>query len=288
MEPLSVNAKKWFYFVSITSIIIKCFLAYFFPLTGDEAYYIDVSRSPALGFYDQPPMITWWLSFLMLFSKNLFFLRLPALLMGNVISIFVLAFLKPYDEKKAYLVAILYLITPLHFMFPVMVTDVPLVIFSVMATFTFWRAVSQNSVFNYFFSGAFLGAAFLSKYLMAALFLAFLLYFLLQKSHKRNYLGFAVLLLSSLPFALIHFYWNYQNCWINFIFNVYTRNASESFRVSNVLQFVLFQVYLMTPFLIYYVYKSKREILFKLKDPFFFVPTLHFFFANDGLFYGFI
>jgi hypothetical protein len=35
--------------------------AFGFPLTADEAYYLDWSRRPALGYLDHPPGIAWWI-----------------------------------------------------------------------------------------------------------------------------------------------------------------------------------------------------------------------------------
>ena len=40
---------------------VRLVLAALLPLTEDEAYYRLWSQAPALGYYDHPPMIAWWI-----------------------------------------------------------------------------------------------------------------------------------------------------------------------------------------------------------------------------------
>ena len=75
MEKADKTHIKNFYVISIIALVFKCIIAFLFPLTGDEAYYINIARSPGLGFYDQPPMVTWWLAALAYFSKSIFFFK---------------------------------------------------------------------------------------------------------------------------------------------------------------------------------------------------------------------
>ena len=42
--------------------LIRLLAAAFIPLTEDEAYYRLWAQHPGLGYYDHPPMISWWIA----------------------------------------------------------------------------------------------------------------------------------------------------------------------------------------------------------------------------------
>ncbi len=63
-----MKPKQIFYWVFGVTLLIKSVIASVLPVTGDEAYYLDWGRHLALGYYDQPPMIGWWLWFMQKFG----------------------------------------------------------------------------------------------------------------------------------------------------------------------------------------------------------------------------
>ena len=64
----------------------------------------------------------------------------------------------------------------------------------------------------------------------------------------------------ALPFGIFHLWANYQNCWTNVLFNVVNRNQSVSWEISGLVEFILFQVYLATPWLLFYLIKNTKAL----------------------------
>jgi len=63
-----------------------------------------------------------------------------------------------------------------------------------------------------------------------------------------------------MPFVAFHLYANYLNCWTNVLFNVVNRNRSLAMHVSGLIMFVVFQIYLATPWLLYYLAKNFKAV----------------------------
>ncbi len=76
-------------------------------MSGDEAYFIVWAKHPDFGYYDHPPMVGWLLQLMLSLGSSELVLRLPAILLTSVIGIGIYLVLKPHDETKAALVAIL-------------------------------------------------------------------------------------------------------------------------------------------------------------------------------------
>ena len=53
-----------FWFLLAVTTALRLVYALKFPLTGDEAYFWEWARHPAMGYYDHPPMAGWilWVS----------------------------------------------------------------------------------------------------------------------------------------------------------------------------------------------------------------------------------
>ncbi|MDH4233984.1 MAG: glycosyltransferase family 39 protein, partial [Gallionella sp.] len=249
----------------LATLAIKLVLAYVLPMSGDEAYFIVWAKHLDFGFYDHPPMVGWILHLLLYLGSSEVVLRLPAILLATLIGLGIYRLLKPYDEIRAALVATLFLIAPLNVLNVLVSTDTPLILFVFLSVASLYKALHENSKLWYALSGVFLGMAFLSKYFAVLLILGYLAYFIFSSRSKEKIQGLILLLLASLPFALINFYWNYTHCWDNILFNLYNRNEGEELSASKVAAFLGTQIYLTTPPVIYFLFKHRAEFRQKLK-----------------------
>lgn len=244
----------------LIALVIKLIMASIIPLSGDEAYFLLWGQHLDFGYYDHPPMVGWILHLMLYLGHAEVILRLPSILITTIIGIGIFRLIKPVDETKAALIATLYLISPLNILNVAITTDTSLILFSFLSFAALFNALKQNHAGWYALAGAFFGLAFLSKYFAALLGFSYLVYFIFTAKSRKKTMGFALLFLTSLPFALINIYWNYTHCWDNIMFNVYNRNESAHFSLRTLLMFLAIQIYLITPPLVYFMYKKRAEI----------------------------
>lgn len=258
---MPVNPQAAFRFVLLATLAIKLVLAGIIPMSGDEAYFIVWAKHPDFGFYDHPPMVGWILYLLLQLGSSEVILRLPATLLSTLIGIGIYQLLKPHDEAKAALVAILFLVSPLNILNVLVTTDTPLILFAFLSAAALFKALQRNNMAWYALSGALFGMAFLSKYFAVLLGVGYLAYLVLSGRNRQKTLGFALLFAAALPFALLNLYWNYTHCWDNVLFNFYTRNEGEQLSLGKVAIFLGTQIYLMTPPVVYYLFKHRAEFM---------------------------
>jgi len=262
---MSVNPKAAFKFVLLVTLAIKFILACILPLSGDEAYFIIWAKHPDFGYYDHPPMAGWLLYLMLQMGSSEVILRLPAILLSTLIGLGIYQLLKPHDETRAALIATLFLISPLNILNVLVTTDTTLILFVFLSAASLFKALQKNSPAWYGLSGALLGMAFLSKYFAVLLGLGYLAYWIFSDKGRQKTQGFILLFLAAVPFVLINLYWNYTHCWDNILFNIYTRNEGEQWSLGKVAIFLGTQVYLMTPPVIYYLFKHRAEFRQKIK-----------------------
>jgi len=257
---------RLFKYALLATLAIKLVLAAVLPMSGDEAYFIVWAHHSDLGYYDHPPMVGWFLHLLLYLGSAEVIMRLPAILLATVIGYGIFQLLKPYDEDKAALAALLFLISPLNVLNVLVTTDTPLILFAFLSAAALYRALQNNSLLWYSLSGALLGMAFLSKYFAVLLGLAYFAYFVFTEKSKQKTIGFGLLYAALVPFVLVNVYWNYTHCWDNILFNAYNRHEGDRWSWDKAAFFWAAQVYLMTPPVIYYLYRHRAELVQKLKD----------------------
>lgn len=245
--------------VLLVTLLIKLALAYWLPLSGDEAYFVVWGKHPDLGFYDHPPAVGWMLQLLLYLGQSEAWLRLPAIALSALIGWVMYNLLKPYDEQKAVLVSLLFLLTPLNVLNVLITNDTMLVLFAFLSGVALYKGLQQDHMGWYALSGAMLGMAFLSKYFAALLVVAYLAYFIFSARGRRRILGALLLFASSLPFVFINLYWNYTHCWDNILFNIYNRNPNEHFSFDKIAIFLVMQIYLASPPILYYLFRRRAQ-----------------------------
>ena len=246
--------------ILVITFIIKLGLAYFLPMSGDEAYFIIWAKHLDFGYYDHPPMVGWIIYLLRFIGSGEWLMRLPAVLGSTIIGMLIYRLLAPLGTDRAALVAILFLVSPVNIMDVLITTDTPLILFVFLSVYALVRALQEDNRVWYLLSGMALGLAFLSKYFAVLLGLAYLAFFLFTPRLNRRWSGFAIILLATMPFVAVNVYWNYTHCWDNILFNLYNRNAGAQFSYRNILLYLLTTVYLMTPPVIYYGWQQRRTV----------------------------
>ena len=254
------SSRKLFLCVLVFTLAVRAVLAAAIPITGDEAYFVLWGRHLDYGYYDHPPMVGWLLYALLPLGGSELVVRLPALLIPPILALAIQRTLRPRDETKAWLVATLWLVLPLDVVNIFITSDTPLVLFATLSVLALYRAWSDGPMGWYAFSGAALGLAFLSKYFAVLLGVAYLVLFLVRGADRRAWRGFALLLLSSAPFVLINLAWNYQHCWNNVLFNLYSRNLALTWSPQGLAMFAGMLVYVLTPWLLLYLWRQRRGV----------------------------
>ena len=220
------SPRQWLLFALAATLVFRVWLSAAAPVTADEAYFILWGRSPALGYYDHPPMVGWILAPLAAFSEAAWLMRLPAVLLPPLAALLVRAAMRGWfgrDEDTADLAALAVLLVPMNIWNVLITTDTPLVLFSVASMLVFARAADKDSNGWFFLAGVLLGLAFLSKYFAVLLGLAYLVWAIASRKPG----AFLLVFLGGLPFGLLNLYWNLNACWCNVMFNAINRNEGE-------------------------------------------------------------
>ncbi len=270
LEQEAHSWKKVFWCVSALSIGLKLLIATKVPLTGDEAYYVMWGKYPALGYYDQPPMMGWILAIMRQWGTSPVILRLPVIFLSSILAPFLVDLLLRRGREssgsvessrlvRAYLGGALFLIAPIHFLLPILSTDVPLVLFSFFSFYFFYRSIQEDRKLLAAFGGLFFGLAFLSKYFVILLGLSFFAYALGSFRSKKVWKMLGIGILSFLPSLALHLYWNSSHCWVNLVFNTVGRNVGETENFSQVIEYIKFQLILIGPVGVYYLFRSRKR-----------------------------
>ena len=262
---LSTN-HSLFILISV-SLAIKLIMAHLLPLTGDEAYFVLWGKHPDFGFYDHPPMVGWWLTALMKVSEAPLWLRMPTILGSTLIGWVIYKLVLPRGKPNALIAAGLYWLAPVNLLVPLIATDTPLIILSFFSAVCFYKAQRHDALRWYFLAGLFLGAAFFSKFFAGLLGIAYLTYLILfVRRGWRPYRGILVLLIGVAPFIALNLYWNYTHCWDNYLFNLENRTSDFSLSPMKPLVYALILLYLITPPVIFYMFRRPAEVLTVMRN----------------------
>jgi 4-amino-4-deoxy-L-arabinose transferase-like glycosyltransferase len=254
-----VATPRAFHLLAGGVLALKLFFAAALPITGDEVYFVTWGLHPALGYYDHPGMVGWWLSLLLVFGKAEWWLRLPAVVLPVALAYATVGLLRKHNERAAWLAGALCLFAPLHLVNVFISTDTPLILFSFLAAWAVYVALRDDRLGHYALAGLCLGLALLSKYIAGLLAVTLAVYVLWQKPDWRR-LG-AVLLMAlcaAIPFTL-NLYWNYENCGNNILFNLVTRSRTGTDATAP-LVYLLMLAYLVTPPLLLDLWRRRRGL----------------------------
>ena len=229
-----ISDKKW-HIRSVklfaVAAAVRVFIALFFRITPQEAYYWEFARHPAPGYFDHPSVTPWtiWI-FTKTFGTNVFGIRFGAIIygIGALLFLWLLA-RKLWDERTAFWVVLTALCVPLFNTAGMFFTpDPPLVFFWLGGIYFLLSAIENKSWKFWILSGLFGGMAMLSKYTAAFWFAGAFLFLLLHPDGRKFFKTpkpYAALFVSILAFSP-EIIWNAQHDWASFTYQS-TRRAGE-------------------------------------------------------------
>ncbi len=249
----------WKIFAGI--VAVQLLLAWQVPITSDEAYFYTWAAHLSVNYYDHPPMVGWLIFLFSRFGRHIFFFRLIAVVTGIVVALgierVVAGLLGAPEKSRA--VSLAYLAAPLHVLFIPISTDTPLFLFTFLCGASFAWGVCKDRPLPVFLAGIFLSLAILSKYFAGLLLPGLFLWLLVYR--RRRLLSWGLLLAAgAAPLVLLHLYWNYNDCWRTVMFNVFNRNKDHSLSLFSFGKFVVFQLYLATPWTLYYLARQRKAL----------------------------
>jgi len=264
---IASSSRQWLLYAFAATLLFRVWMAAAAPITADEAYFILWGRSPALGYYDHPPLVGWMLAPLAALSEAGWLMRLPTVLLPSLVALAMHAALRRWfarDEATANLAALVILLAPMNVWNVLITTDTPLVLFSVASLLVFARAAGKNSMGLFALSGALLGVAFLAKYFAVLLGIAYLAWAISSRQPRT----FLFVFLGALPFALLNLYWNMEACWCNVMFNAINRHedSSSGWSIATPALYAASLAYLMAP-LLWFAWRGRAQLAVAWQRP---------------------
>lgn len=261
-----LNTRQSLFILIAISLLIKVLMATLLPMTGDEAYFIVWAKYPDFGYYDHPPMVGWWLAAMLQVSDSPLWLRLPSILTTTLIGWMIYRLVEPQGKTNAVIASGLYWLAPVHLLAPLITTDVPLIFFTFLSAVSFYKAQKRDHMGWYLLSGVLLGLAFYSKFFAGMLGIAYVVYVVLfVRRGLKPYLGILLVVAGTLPFIALNLYWNYLNCWDNYLFNLQNRTSDSHFSIAGLFKYLLMLAYVMTPPIAFYLLRRPKEIVQTLR-----------------------
>ncbi len=262
---------RWLLAAGLGSLLLKLWIANTFPITGDEAFFYWWGVYPDWGYYDHPPMVGWLIAAMRAtLGDSLWSIRLPVVLLPLGVGAALWWALNGVDKTRAAWAVAFFWLAPLNWVNTLITTDTPLIFWSVLSACALMRAEQHqaaNQAANppadrtayglYALSGAFLGAAFLSKYFAVVLGLTYIVYFALYRRDRLA--GFALLVVCSLPFAAVNLGYNMSHGWSNIMFNAFNRNEGAVFEWRKPLTYLGMMAYLITPGALWLAFKHRKS-----------------------------
>ncbi len=248
-SPLSLP--RWLLIAGLGSLLLRAWIAFTLPITGDEAYFYWWGVYPDTGYYDHPPMVGWLIAAMRAtLGDTLWAIRLPVLLLPIAIGALLWWALAAIDRTRAAWAVLLFWLAPINWLNVLVTTDTPLIFGSVASACCLLIAERRPQLDGrawglYALSGVLLGAAFLSKYFAVVLGFAYCIYFVLFRRDRLA--AFALLLVCASAGPAINIAWNIDHCWSNIMFNLINRNAGELFTWKKPATYVGMMIYLVSP-----------------------------------------
>ena len=208
--------------VAAVLLVLRAILAATADLAEDEAYYWLWSRHPALGYYDHPPMVAYWIragtAILGQTELGVRFVGLLSAIAGSYL-LYLTSFSLFRDRSAAALCVIWMNATLLCNAAAILATpDTPLAFFAALTLFALAKLIETGRGPWWYAIGAALGLAFMSKYTAALLLPGLFLWMIATAEGRRwfarpePYLGALLALIIITPAV----YWNYAHNWASF------------------------------------------------------------------------
>ena len=254
-------ARRVFWWTLGLTLLIKLLLAAVFPFTGDEAFFYQWGVHPAWHYSDHPPLVGWLIALLRAIGGDApIVLRSATLLVTSAIALLVVDLLRrllPEDrEAQAWWAGAVYLALPWSWLFVLVTTDTPLILFMALSFWAYVRAdTSERGTGWYLLCGALLGAAFFGKYFAALLGFAYAAH--AWGWRRERWWAPLLVLATALPAIGANLYLNATHGWSHVMFNVFNRNEASAWSLGHWLGFLGMALYLVTPWWLWRAARSR-------------------------------
>jgi len=255
------------------TLAFRLWLAWWLPVTSDEAYFIYWGEVPAAGVYDHPAMVGWLLAALLQVSHSQVWLRLPAILAPALVALAMRPVVRELARGRADAraladwAALAWLVAPIQVVNVLVTTDTPLLVFSFLSIAAYALAVRRGSLALCAAAGVALGLAFLSKYFAALLGFSYLVYVIACRRSARGWLELAIVAAGAVPFGLFNLAWNYEHCWANLMFNLYNRHGEAGFAWYRPLAYLALVAYVAGPLILFDLARARAAVRAAARDP---------------------
>lgn len=252
--------RPYFSIMTVFLLCISLFRIYYIlhgplDLSPDEAHYWEWSRRLDLSYYSKGPMIAYLIALgTGIFGDNVLGVRSLAVVFSVLSSIYLYKIGRGmYDEKIGALTAILFQIIPLYSAFGVIFTiDSPFIFFWILSLYLFWKAINQESINYWIFTGIVIGLGLLTKYTMVFFYLCSLLFIIREQRDLLKRPGpYTALMLSLLVFSPV-IIWNAQHGWVTLLHTAGQAHVGEGLRLSlkSLFEFIGSQFGVVSPLLL--------------------------------------
>lgn len=242
-----------FWAVLAVTTLIRLAYALKLPLTGDEAYFWEWGRHPAMGYYDHPPVAGWILWFTrQVLGDTVAAVRIPAVLTGTMVVAVIHRFTLDItgSRRSAALTGLLAMGIPIISVLGIVYsTDTPVLAAGTLGGYFFHRAVNRGDNRAWIWTGVCFAIVLGSKFLGVPLLGAAGLYLLLNpgaRGHLKTtgpYIAASLTLLGIVPVII----WNASNEWATFTFNFASRHSAPSLSLKSVLDYLVGQAFALSP-----------------------------------------
>ena len=255
------RARQVFKWTFGLTLLIKLWLAAYFPITGDEAFFYQWGVFPAWGYSDHPPMVGWLIYVLNSVSSDPLSIRFFTVFLWSLIALGLVDLIRritPFQDGAAYRLGTLFLLLPFTWALNIVTTDTPLIFFLFLSGYCFVRGHLSGKTLWFVATGIFLGLALLSKYFAGLLAIAYFFYLFRT---RRGWINLIIIALCSALFFAINMAFNAENCWTNVMFNLINRNEKAHWSIGTVIEYIAMMVYLITPWISFRLMRSGRTMV---------------------------
>lgn len=244
----------------LLSLVVKFIISALIPLSADETYYWVWSNKLQLSYFDHPPMVAWLLYLGHFLEPFQHAVRWPAVLLGHcTLGIGCLLLKDIFPEEKIRWWMYLVLFSPLLGFGSIIVTpDLPVVFFWVLSLYILRLTLERGTATSYASLGISLGLGFCAKYHIVLFVPCLLLYLFIEKKWSEvKWKWVPLTLLFGIIFCGPVLFWNYQNNFASFKFQMEHGLESESYDVLWTISYVLGQVLIIFPTILWAAIKAK-------------------------------
>lgn len=267
----------------LISLLVKLVLSALIPLSADEAYYWVWSHKLQLSYFDHPPMVAWLFYLGHFLEPFMNTVRWPAVLLGHCslgVGYLILKDSFPHDKIRWWMYLVLF--SPLLGFGSMIVTpDLPVVFFWILSLYLLMQVLEKKNLVSYAALGASLGLGFCAKYHIVLFVPCLILYFVFEnKWNLIRWKWVPVTILTGLIFCLPVLMWNFQNDFASFTFQLKHGLAKESYEFGWTSSYVLGQVLIIFPLILWAAIKAKPPLKLRFIIYFAWFPLLFFFFTS--------